>query len=219
MTVTLARHAPDSRSRPQRQAGDGASRDHSASARRRRPCRGSVRRARRFPPGPGATASFNTPSPFSALAQPFGEARKHGNHLRLIEHAMTTGLPQAVTSAVDLGYSPITSTDENEFVVPGPGALDGISKCFASTGGLTPAETITWMRDTSPDHFARLGLRFEDLWGPLADADRPAERVLRGVEVHPAIPPARARRVGADQDQAAVPAAGRGDCRIGMPAS
>lgn len=130
------------------------------------------------------SAAYIVPNP------PFGEARKHGNHLRLIERTMTTGLPQAVASAaglrelydlladlpslgpflsyqlaVDLGYSPITSADENEFVVPGPGALDGISKCFASTGGLTPAETIAWMRDTSRDHFARLGLRFEDLWG------------------------------------------------------
>jgi hypothetical protein len=129
------------------------------------------------------SAAYIVPNP------PFGEARKHGNHLRLIEHAMA-GLPQAVIAAsslrglyellaglpslgpflayqyaIDLGYSAITATDENEFVVPGPGALDGISKCFTDTGGLTPAELITWMCDTSPEHFARLGLRFEDLWG------------------------------------------------------
>jgi alpha-glutamyl/putrescinyl thymine pyrophosphorylase clade 1 len=121
----------------------------------------------------------------------FGESRKHGNHLRLIEHAMTTGLPEGVASArdlreiydrlvalpslgpflayqyaIDVSYSPLTAAaQENQFVVAGPGALDGISKCFADTGGLTPAEVIAWMNDTSDEHFSRLGERFEDLWG------------------------------------------------------
>ena len=129
------------------------------------------------------SAAYIVPNP------PFGEPRKHGNHLRLIEHAMTT-LPKPITStqrlsdlydllltlpslgpflayqhAVDLAYSAITTASENQFVVPGPGALDGIAKCFTDTGGLTPAEVITWMRDTSAEHFDRLGLRFDDLWG------------------------------------------------------
>lgn len=129
------------------------------------------------------SAAYIVPNP------PFGEARKHGNHLRLIEHAMTR-LPRAVTAAgslreiyellaglpslgpflayqyaIDIGYTPLTTADENEFVVPGPGALDGMSKCFADTGGLRPDEVIAWMRDTSHQHFDRLGLRFEDLWG------------------------------------------------------
>lgn len=130
------------------------------------------------------SAAYIVPNP------PFGEARKHGNHLRLLEHAMTTGLPQAVASAaslsqlyallaalpslgpflafqfaIDFGYTDIAAVDEDQFIVAGPGALDGISKCFADTGGLSAAEVIAWMRDTSPEHFARLGLRFEDLWG------------------------------------------------------
>jgi hypothetical protein len=120
---------------------------------------------------------------------PFAEARKHGNHLRLIELAITR-LPHAVSAApglrglyellaelpslgpflayqyaIDISYSAVTTAGENEFVVPGPGALDGISKCFTSTAGLSPAEIITWMRDTSPEHFDRLGLQFDDLWG------------------------------------------------------
>lgn len=129
------------------------------------------------------SAAYIVPSP------PFGEVRKHGNHLRLIELAMSR-LPQAVIEAptlqklydlltdlpslgpflayqyaIDIGYSTVTTVDENEFVVPGPGALDGMSKCFISTGGLQPADVITWMRDTSHEHFERLGLRFDDLWG------------------------------------------------------
>lgn len=120
----------------------------------------------------------------------FGESRKHRNHLRLIEYAMTRGLPGHIAEvgnlravhellrglpslgpflayqyAVDLAYSPVTSADEMEFVVAGPGALDGISKCFTDTGGLAPADVVAWMCDTSREHFARLDLAFEDLWG------------------------------------------------------
>jgi hypothetical protein len=130
------------------------------------------------------SAAYIVPNP------PFGEARKHGNHLRLIEHAMAGGLPGRITAAgnlqavyealralpslgpflayqyaIDLAYSAITSADESQFVVPGPGALDGISKCFSDTAGLPPAEIIAWMHDTSRDHFDRLGLDFTDLWG------------------------------------------------------
>jgi len=130
------------------------------------------------------SAAYIVPNP------PFGEARKHGNHLRLIEQAMAAGLPQAITAAqglrevydllvalpslgpflayqyaIDISYTPVTTAEGSQFVVAGPGALDGISKCFADTGGLSPAEVITWMRDTSREHFARLELRFEDLWG------------------------------------------------------
>lgn len=130
------------------------------------------------------SAAYIIPNP------PFGEARKHGNHLRLIEQAMTSGLPARIAGAgslravyeilvalpsfgpflayqyaVDLAYSPVVDVDENEFVVPGPGALDGISKCFTDTGGLGPAEVIAWIRDTSAEHFERLGLNFADLWG------------------------------------------------------
>jgi hypothetical protein len=130
------------------------------------------------------SAAYITPNP------PFGEARKHGNHLRLLEHAMTSGLPARITAAgslremyelllalpslgpflayqyaIDLAYSPVTSADESQFVVPGPGALDGISKCFTDTAGMDPAAVIAWVRDTSRDHLARLGLDFADLWG------------------------------------------------------
>ena len=130
------------------------------------------------------SAGYITPNP------PFGEARKHGNHMRLLEHLMNSGLPARIAAAsglrevyelllglpslgpflayqyaVDLAYAEVTGADESQFVVPGPGALDGISKCFTDTGGMAAAEVIAWMRDTSQDHFARLGLDFADLWG------------------------------------------------------
>jgi hypothetical protein len=130
------------------------------------------------------SAAYIVPNPS------FGESRKHGNHLRLIEHAMAGRLPTAMADAsglrelydllaalpslgpflayqyaIDTGYAPFASAEENQFVVAGPGALDGISKCFADTGGLSAAEVIAWMNDTSHEHLARLGERFEDLWG------------------------------------------------------
>ncbi|HEU5160089.1 MAG TPA: nucleotide kinase domain-containing protein [Streptosporangiaceae bacterium] len=130
------------------------------------------------------SAAYIVPNP------PFGEPRKHGDHLRLIESAMAGGFPAAIAEAtdlhvvydrllelpslgpflayqyaIDLAYSPVVHADETRFVVPGPGALDGISKCFTDTDGLGPADVIKWMSETSRAHFERLGLDFQDLWG------------------------------------------------------
>ncbi|MCK9912538.1 putative DNA base hypermodification protein, partial [Microbacteriaceae bacterium K1510] len=52
-----------------------------------------------------------------------------------------------------------------EFVMPGPGALDGIRKCFSSLGGLNEPEIIRLMADIQSDEFARLGLQFRSLFG------------------------------------------------------
>jgi len=120
----------------------------------------------------------------------YGEARKHGNHLRLVEHAMTSGLPGRLADAqtlrevyelllslpslgpflafqyaIDLAYSPVVGADENEFVVAGPGCIDGLSKMFADDAGLAPADLVAWIRDVSREEFDRLGLFFADLWG------------------------------------------------------
>lgn len=130
------------------------------------------------------SAAYIVPPP------PFGMARKHQNHLRLIEHMMTSQLPERLVEAsnlktvyellrsypsvgpflayqlaIDLNYSTVVHHDEMEFVVPGPGAIDGITKCFADTGGLDAAEIIRWVTETASEHFERLGLAFRDLWG------------------------------------------------------
>jgi hypothetical protein len=52
-----------------------------------------------------------------------------------------------------------------EFVMPGPGARDGIKKCFSDTGGLNEPEIIKFMADRQELEFERLGLTFRDLWG------------------------------------------------------
>ena len=118
------------------------------------------------------------------------ERRKHRLHLRLLERMIGDGLPTKVAQAksmhvafdlllayptigsflayqfvTDINYSTITNFSEREFVVPGPGALDGIHKCFANRGGLTETETIKLMMDIQESEFERLGLTFRTLWG------------------------------------------------------
>ena len=119
-----------------------------------------------------------------------GHERKHSNHLALLERMMREGLPARIAAArdmqegfelllaypsmgdflayqfiTDVNYSALTRFSEMEFVVAGPGALDGISKCFTDTAGLNPPEIIRFMTDRQEAEFARLGLQFESLWG------------------------------------------------------
>ena len=120
----------------------------------------------------------------------FGHSRKHRNHLKLIERMMEDELPQRIAGArtmrdafstlrsyptigdflayqfvTDLNYSAVTDFSEMEFVVPGPGALDGIHKCFTDLGGLTEADLIRVVAERQNDEFERRGLVFRDLWG------------------------------------------------------
>ena len=120
----------------------------------------------------------------------FGYAQKHRNHLKLIERMMADELPWRIADSrtmrdafgllrsypsigdflayqfvTDLNYGEITDFSEMEFVVPGPGALDGIRKCFSDLGGLTEADVIRVVTDRQEEEFDRLGLRFRDLWG------------------------------------------------------
>ncbi|MDD2762615.1 MAG: putative DNA base hypermodification protein [Opitutaceae bacterium] len=115
---------------------------------------------------------------------------KHSMHLRLIEEMMKAHLPEKIASApsmgkafellrsfptigdflayqyvTDLNYAPHPIFSEMEFVVPGPGALSGIHKCFSDLGGLTEAEMIRVVADRQALEFDRLGLKFKDLWG------------------------------------------------------
>lgn len=120
----------------------------------------------------------------------FGHHRKHRNHLKLIENMMNDELPDkliecrsmqeafdlfrsyptigdflAYQYVTDINYSEITDFPEMEFVIPGPGARDGISKCFNDLGGLSEAEIIRVMADRQEAEFERLGLEFRSLWG------------------------------------------------------
>ena len=132
------------------------------------------------------SAAYVMPSGRSA----FGHIRKHRNHLLLLERMLADEVPQRITNAssmaqafdvlrsyptignflayqfvTDLNYSEVTDFSEMEFVVPGPGALDGIRKCFSDLGGLTEADLIKVVTERQELEFERLGLQFRDLWG------------------------------------------------------
>ena len=119
-----------------------------------------------------------------------GYTRKHHNHLALLEELVRTdkigeilkatslenlynqllSIPSfgpflAYQYSIDLNYSPYFNFDEMDFVVPGPGALRGIAKCFTDTGGLKPVEVIRAVTNAAPEYASRLNRPFRDLWG------------------------------------------------------
>lgn len=120
----------------------------------------------------------------------FGHPAKHQNHLCLLERMMADELPKKLTDAhsmqqgfellrayptigdflayqfvTDINYSMITNFSEMDFVVPGPGARDGLRKCFVDPGGLNEPELIRLMADIQEAEFERLEISFPSLWG------------------------------------------------------
>ena len=130
------------------------------------------------------SAAYIVPPP------PFGALRKHRNHLLLIDHMLDSGLAYNLASGrslesifeaivsypslgpflayqltIDFNYTTLVDFDENDFVVPGPGARSGIAKCFLDLGGASPEDVIRWIVDTQQEQFAEHGLAFHDLFG------------------------------------------------------
>lgn len=130
------------------------------------------------------SAAYIMPSP--ALGHP----RKHRNHLQLLDKMMRDGAPMRVAKAssleavfeilrgfpsfgdflafqyaIDLNYSEILNFSEMDFVVAGPGARNGIAKCFSETSGMSDAEVIGHVTEIADEEFDRLGLRFQKLGG------------------------------------------------------
>jgi hypothetical protein len=66
---------------------------------------------------------------------------------------------------IDLNYAAGLEFSEMDFVVPGPGARDGIRKCFGPAASGIEADVIQYMADTQDGQFARLGLNFNGLRG------------------------------------------------------
>lgn len=120
----------------------------------------------------------------------YGEVRKHRNFLRMLERMMNDDVPGKVGKqsrmrdvfellrsygglgdflayqyTIDINYSTLTDFSEMEFVIPGPGALDGIHKCFSNLGGLSEIDVIRIVTERQEEEFSRLGLSFRDLWG------------------------------------------------------
>lgn len=130
------------------------------------------------------SAAYIMPSPS------FGRTRKHENHIALLARMMEDNLPGVLTRAktmksayeavldypglgpflafqytIDLNYSSLLDFDESDFVVAGPGALDGMAKCFGNAKGFDPAHVIYEMVERQGDEFSRLGIDFAGLFG------------------------------------------------------
>ena len=65
----------------------------------------------------------------------------------------------------DLNYSDLTDFSEMKFVVPGPGALDGISKCFVDLRGFSKTNIIRAATEHQENEFEHRGLSFRSPWG------------------------------------------------------
>ena len=120
----------------------------------------------------------------------FGYPKKHRNHLKLIEFMMEDNLEKKISEikdmrslfellksyptignflayqyATDINYSQLCDFDEMDFVFPGPGALDGIRKCFTDYGDYNESELIRYVTERQEKEFLRLEIEFKNLWG------------------------------------------------------
>jgi len=137
------------------------------------------------------SSAYIMPSP------PLGHLRKCSNHLALLVQMMNDRAPDRICQAqslravyetmlgypglgpflafqyaIDLNYSAMLNFHESDFVVAGPGALDGIFKCFAKMHKRSAEDVIYWMTDRQDLEFNRLGLPFNGLFGrPLQPID------------------------------------------------
>jgi len=120
----------------------------------------------------------------------FGHGAKHSDNLELIKKMMIDGVPSKICDAKsmqevfdllrsypmignflayqyasDINYSNMTDFSEMSFVIPGPGAKDGLQKCFSDPAGLSEIDLIKLTAERQDKEFERLGLNFQDLWG------------------------------------------------------
>ncbi len=120
----------------------------------------------------------------------FGYEKKHQNHLKLIELMIKEKVPyklqhcKSMSEAYDLlhsyptigdflayqyitdiNYSILTNFSEMEFVKAGPGAKDGIAKCFKDYGEYSFEDIIRLMADNQEKEFEKLNLNFKNLFG------------------------------------------------------
>lgn len=124
-------------------------------------------------------------------AMGWGTRTKHHNHLHMLEQMMLDDMPTRVAAAAtmgdvytllkryhsvgpflayqyatDLNYSGLTRHSEMGFTKAGPGARDGINKCFSDRGGLTHEDIIRWTTDQQHAQLASASNgTWRNLWG------------------------------------------------------
>ncbi|ALJ00205.1 nucleotide kinase domain-containing protein [Rufibacter tibetensis] len=120
----------------------------------------------------------------------FGHKLKHSNHLDLLTMMMEDRAYEQIASAkslesvykiilsypsfgrflafqytIDLNYSSLINFSEMDFVVAGPGAKNGILKCFESLGDYSLEDTIRWMADNQEEEAAMFEFEAPNLGG------------------------------------------------------
>lgn len=120
----------------------------------------------------------------------FGCEKKHQNNLKLLEYMMESGLPQKIAKAkslkelyetllsyptlgtflafqfaIDINYSELCDFSEMSFVVAGPGAKNGIRKCFGNIEGYNYEDLIRYVTERQSEEFENRGLHFKSLFG------------------------------------------------------
>lgn len=118
----------------------------------------------------------------------FGHAQKHKNNLQLLQQILNNNPDSKITKmhsfeelcaylksfptigpflsyqyATDINYCPHTNFSESEFVIPGPGAISGVHKCFKNITRGTEAIVIQKVTDMQQSEFHRRGLEFKYL--------------------------------------------------------
>ncbi len=120
----------------------------------------------------------------------FGNQKKHQNNLRLLEYIMQTKLSLKIGQArsleelyklflqypsigsflayqyaIDINYSELCDFDEMSFVIAGPGAKNGIVKCFGEIGKYTYEDIIKYCAENQEEEFSKRAINFKTLFG------------------------------------------------------
>lgn len=120
----------------------------------------------------------------------FGFNKKHQNNLKLLEYMMESGLSKKIAKAkdlkdlyeillsyptlgpflayqfsIDINYSELCDFSEMSFVVAGPGAKNGIQKCFGDIRSKSYEDVIRYVAEMQNEEFEKRGLKFQNLFG------------------------------------------------------
>ena len=130
------------------------------------------------------SAAYIMPSPN------LGEQRKHANHLLLLGQMILDGALDRIVGAasladlyqrllevrsfgpflafqfaIDLNYSGLFHFSEMDFVVAGPGARDGIAKCFENASDIAAEDVIRSVAESADVYLEATEVDFRTLWG------------------------------------------------------
>lgn len=120
----------------------------------------------------------------------FGYEKKHQNNLKLLEYMMQSGLTKKIAGAInlknlyeillsyptlgpflafqfaiDINYSELCDFDEMSYIVAGPGAKNGIRKCFEEIGKYSYEDIIRFVAEEQEYEFEKRNLKFRSLFG------------------------------------------------------